>query len=327
MPGRPPHADPSFLQILTRLFPLWAILVSAAAIGVPEPFLALSPAITPLLAFVMFTMGVTLTAADFRRIAVRPAPVLAGIGLHYTVMPLAAWLVSWLLDMPPALRVGMILVGSVSSGTASNVMIYLARGDVALSVSISTLSTLVGIVATPFLTRLYVSTDVAVNVWGLLRSIVELVALPVIGGVAVNAFAGRLVRRVEPALPLVAMVAIMTIIGSIVAATRPALAFAGPVVLLAVVLHNGIGLLGGYWGGRLLRLDESTCRTLAIEVGMQNSGLAATLGRLYFGPLAALPGAIFSVWHNISGSVLSAWWAGRPTGDAAPSPAAVTRAP
>ncbi|MBB2155805.1 bile acid:sodium symporter family protein [Gluconacetobacter diazotrophicus] len=306
------------MSVLTRLFPLWAILVSASAIRWPGPFLALSPAITPLLAFVMFTMGVTLTVADFRRIARRPAPVLAGIVLHYTIMPLAAWLVARMLSLPPALRVGMILVGSVSSGTASNVMIYLARGDVALSVSISTLSTLVGIVATPLLTRLYVSADVAVDTWALLRSIVELVALPVVGGLAVNMLAHRAVRRIEPALPLVAMIAIMAIIGSIVASVRPSLAFAGPIVLLAVMLHNGMGLLGGYWGGRLLRLDESACRTLAIEVGMQNSGLAATLGRLYFGPLAALPGAIFSIWHNISGSALSAWWAGRPVRDTAP---------
>lgn len=300
------------MSVLTRLFPLWAILVSVAAIGRPGAFMVLTPAITPLLALVMFTMGVTLTLADFRRIARRPAPVVAGIVLHYAIMPLAAWLIGRLLGMPPALRVGMILVGSVSSGTASNVMIYLARGDVALSVSISTLSTLVGIVATPLLTRLYVAADVQVDVLALLRSIVMLVALPVAAGLAVNMLAPRLVRRVEPALPLVAIIAIMTIIGAIVASVRPSLAAAGPLVLLGVVLHNGIGLLGGYWGGRLLGLEESACRTLAIEVGMQNSGLAATLGRVYFGPLAALPGALFSIWHNISGSALSAWWSARP---------------
>lgn len=312
------------MSLLTRLFPLWAILVSAAAIGRPGAFTVLTPAITPLLALVMFTMGVTLTMGDFRRIARRPAPVVSGIVLHYAIMPLAAWLLGRLLGMPPALRVGMILVGSVSSGTASNVMIYLARGDVALSVSISTLSTLVGIVATPLLTRLYVAADVQVDVLALLRSIVTLVALPVAGGLAVNMLAPRLVRRVEPALPLVAMVAIMTIIGSIVASARPSLAAAGPLVLLGVVLHNGIGLLGGYWGGRLLGLEESTCRTLAIEVGMQNSGLAATLGRLYFGPLAALPGALFSIWHNISGSALSAWWSTLPVPTPAPTRQAET---
>ncbi|KAB8123030.1 bile acid:sodium symporter family protein [Komagataeibacter medellinensis] len=303
------------MPVLTRLFPLWAVLVSVAAVLWRAPFVALTPAITPLLAFIMFTMGVTLRGSDFVRIARRPAPVLAGVVLHYLVMPLAAWAIAHLLHMPPMIMTGMVLVGCVSSGTASNVMIYLSRGDVALSVSISTLSTLAGIVATPLLTRFYVSAGVSVDSWGLFCSIMEIVALPVLGGVAVNTLCAPVIRRVEPALPLVAMVSIMAIIGSIVAGAAPALAAVGPLVLVGVVLHNATGLLGGYWGGRLLGFDEAVCRTLALEVGMQNSGLAATLGRLYFSPLAALPGAVFSVWHNISGSALAALWAARPPRD------------
>lgn len=297
--------------MLTRLFPLWAILVSVVAVLAPAPFLKITPAVTALLAFIMFTMGVTLNPGDFRRIARRPWPVLAGVGLHYLVMPFAAWAIAHALSMPPQLTTGMVLVGCVASGTASNVMIYLARGDVALSVSISTLSTLVGIVATPLLTRLYVASGIAVDAWGLFRSIILIVALPVFGGLVVNTFLHRAVRRIEPALPLVAMVSILVIIACIVAGVGPSLASAGPLVLVGVILHNGIGLLGGYWGGRLLGFDEKVCRTLALEVGMQNSGLAATLGRLYFSPLAALPGAVFSIWHNISGSLLAAIWAGR----------------
>ncbi|CAI9121251.1 ketopantoate/pantoate/pantothenate transporter PanS [Brytella acorum] len=304
--------------MLTRLFPVWALCVSVAAICAPHPFLSLTSAITPLLAFIMFTMGITLTAGDFTRIARRPLPVIAGVTLHYLVMPLAAWAIAHALCMPPQLATGMVLVGCVASGTASNVMIYLSRGDVALSVSISTLSTLVGIVATPLLTRLYVSADVTVDSWGLFRSIILIVALPVLGGLAVNTWGHRFVRRVEPALPLVAMVSILTIIGCIVAGVSPSLPLAGPLVLVGVIIHNAVGLLGGYWGGRLLRFDESVCRTLALEVGMQNSGLAATLGRIYFSPLAALPGAIFSIWHNISGSLLAAFWSARPT--ASPDP-------
>ncbi|GBQ23584.1 Na+-dependent transporter [Acetobacter estunensis NRIC 0472] len=299
--------------MLTRLFPVWAVLVSLMAVLRPGPFLVITPVITPLLAFIMFTMGVTLTVADFRRIARKPYPVLAGVALHYLVMPLAAWGIAKALAMPNDLTTGMVLVGCVASGTASNVMIYLSRGDVALSVSISTLSTLVGIVATPVLTRLYVAADVAVDSWGLFRSILALVAVPVVGGVLVNTFCHRAVRRMEPMLPLVAMVAILTIISSIVAAAAPALGAVGPLVLVGVILHNAVGLLGGYWGGRVLGFDESVCRTLALEVGMQNSGLAATLGRLYFSPLAALPGAVFSIWHNISGSALAAIWASRPS--------------
>lgn len=298
--------------MLTRLFPVWACLVSFAAVMCSGPFAAMAPAVTPLLAFIMFAMGVTLTPADFARVARRPWPVLAGVGLHYLVMPLAAWGIAHVLSMPPALAAGMVLVGCVASGTASNVMIYLSKGDVALSVSISTASTLVGIVATPLLTRLYVSADVAVDSWGLFRSIVTIVAAPIMLGLALNRAAPKLVRVVEPALPLVAMASILIIIACIVALTRPALASVGPIVLVGVIAHNAIGLLGGYWGGRLLGFDESVCRTLALEVGMQNSGLAATLGRLYFSPLAALPGAVFSIWHNISGSLLASFWSGRP---------------
>ncbi|GBR21088.1 ketopantoate/pantoate/pantothenate transporter PanS [Gluconobacter japonicus] len=298
--------------MMTRLFPVWAILVTVGAVVFPAPFLKLLPIITPLLAFIMFTMGVSLTVQDFSRIARRPYPVLAGVGLHYLVMPLAAWGIAHLLGMPPALATGMILVGCVSSGTASNVMIFLSKGDVALSVSISALSTLVGIFATPLLTRLYVSAGVSVDSWGLFRSIITMVALPVLAGVIVNTLCQRMVKRVEAALPPIAMVSILLIIGCVVAGAGPSLAQAGPLLMLGVVLHNAIGLAGGYWGGRLLGFDESVCRTLALEVGMQNSALAATLGRLYFSPVAALPGAVFSVWHNVSGSVLATVWAGRP---------------
>ncbi|CAH2598921.1 Pantothenate precursors transporter PanS [Rhodovastum atsumiense] len=288
------------------------MLVSVAAYVSPAEFKGLTPWITVLLTTIMFAMGVTLTFADFRRVIVRPAPVIAGVVLHYLVMPFAAWALAKALRMPPDLTTGMILVGSVASGTASNVMIYLARGDVALSITISALSTLVGVVATPLLTRFYVSAEVTVDVVSMLLSILQIVAVPVLAGLLVNHFLHRLVRTLEPALPLVSMLAILAIIAAVVAATQPSIASVGPMVMIAVILHNGIGLLGGYWGGRLLGFDEAICRTLALEVGMQNSGLAATLGRIYFSPLAALPGALFSVWHNLSGSLLAGYWAGRP---------------
>jgi BASS family bile acid:Na+ symporter len=181
-----------------------------------------------------------------------------------------------------------------------------------LSVTISALSTLVGVFATPLLTRLYVDASIAVDVHGMLMSILQIVALPIVVGLIVNHLFGKIVRKIEPVLPLISMVAIVLIIGAVVGGTQKSIASVGLVVMLGVVLHNGIGLLGGYWGGRLLGFDEAVCRTLAIEVGMQNSGLAATLGKLYFTPIAALPGALFSVWHNLSGSLLAGYWAGRP---------------
>ncbi|KAK48292.1 bile acid:sodium symporter [Caballeronia jiangsuensis] len=300
------------LARITRLFPLWAVLVSIAAYSAPSSVTGIAPHVTTLLTVIMLSMGVTLSIDDFRRVFTRPAPVIAGIVLHYLVMPLAAWAIAKALRMPPDLTAGMVLVGSVASGTASNVMIYLARGDVALSVTISALSTLVGVFATPLLTRLYVDASIAVDVHGMLMSIVQIVALPIVIGLVVNHLFGKLVRKIEWMLPLVSMVSILLIIAAVVGGTQKSIASVGMVVAVGVVLHNGIGLLGGYWGGRLLGFDEAVCRTLAIEVGMQNSGLAATLGKLYFTPIAALPGALFSVWHNLSGSMLAGYWAGRP---------------
>ncbi|GAB0118047.1 ketopantoate/pantoate/pantothenate transporter PanS [Acidisoma sp. 7E03] len=299
------------MRFVTRLFPLWALLFAVGAFFAPATFKPILPHVTLLLGIIMFAMGVTLTPADFRRVAREPGPVAAGILLHYVIMPLAAFVIARLLGLSPQLAVGMVLVGSVASGTSSTVMVYLAGGDVALSVTISAVSTLVGVVATPLLVRLYVAHGIEVNTLGLLLSILRIVLLPVALGVTVNVVAHKAMRRVEPLLPLVSMICILLIIAAVVAATAGAIARVGPIVLLAVVLHNGTGYLGGYWGGRLLGFPESICRTLAFEIGMQNSGLAAALGKLYFSPLAALPAAIFSVWHNISGSLLAGYWNGR----------------
>jgi BASS family bile acid:Na+ symporter len=290
------------------MFPAWALLLSGVAYLKPAPFTVIAPGMPFLLALVMFGMGITLTLDDFRRVLRRPAPILAGVGLHYLVMPLAAWGIAHLLRMPPDLAAGMVLVGSVASGTASNVIIYLAGGDVALSVTICAFSTLVGIVATPLLTRLLVDASIAVNAAGMLLSIVEIVGVPVALGLLVNHLCPRQVGRLRQALPLFSMAAVVLLIAMVVAGSQRHIASAGLLVIVGVILHNATGLAGGYWGGRLLGFDESVCRTLAIEVGMQNSGLAATLGKTYFTPLAALPGAIFSIWHNLSGSVLASYW-------------------
>ncbi|HHQ6582343.1 TPA: ketopantoate/pantoate/pantothenate transporter PanS [Serratia fonticola] len=300
------------LAKITRLFPLWAVLLSIAAYYTPSTFTGISPYVSTLLMLIMFAMGVTLRLDDFKRVLSRPGPVAAGIFLHYLIMPLAAWLLAMLFRMPPDLSAGMVLVGSVASGTASNMMIYLAKGDVALSVTISAVSTLVGVFATPLLTRLYVDAEISVDIMGMLFSILQIVVIPIGLGLIVHHSFTKTVKRVEPYLPALSMVCIVAIISAVVAGSQSHIASVGFVVIIAVILHNGIGLLGGYWGGKMLGFDESTCRTLAIEVGMQNSGLAATLGKIYFSPLAALPGALFSVWHNLSGSLLAGYWSGRP---------------
>jgi BASS family bile acid:Na+ symporter len=300
------------LARVTRLFPVWALLVTLVAYFSPALFNPIAGHVTMLLTIVMLAMGVTLSFADFQRVFLRPAPVLAGIVIHYLVMPLAAWVIAKTLRMPPDLTVGMVLVGSVASGTASNVVIYLARGDVALSISISAMSALVGAVVTPLLTRFYLDASIAVDMRGMLMSILQIVVVPIAAGLVINSLFAKQVRRIEPVLPLVSLIAIVLLIGIVVGGAQKSIMSVGLVVIAGVILHNGIGLLSGYWGGRLLGFDESVCRTLAIEVGMQNSGLAATLGKVYFSPLAALPGALFSVWHNLSGSALAGYWAGRP---------------
>ncbi len=283
-----------------------ASLAALLAVRWPALFLPLSGWTGWLLALVMFGMGATLAPADFRRVLQRPAPVLAGLALHYGIMPLGAWLIARALSMPPDLAAGMILTGSVASGTASTVMVHVARADVALSVAIGAVSTLAGIVLTPLLAWLYIAKGIHLDALGLLRSILVLVALPVLLGLLANRW---LSGGWKKALPVLSMLCVVLIIGVVVASSRGVLARLGPSVLAGVMLHNALGLLGGYWGGRALGFEPAICRTLAFEVGMQNSGLAATLARIYLSPASALPGAVFSVWHNLSGSMLAGYWA------------------
>lgn len=299
------------MQRLTTLFPLWAVLVSALAYWQPAPFASAKPLIVPLLGLVMFGMGMTLTWHSFAQVLQRPGRVGLGITLQYAVMPLAAWAVGTALGLPPALLAGLVLVGASPGGTASNVVCFLARGDLALSITLTTASTLLAIVATPILTWLYVGERVPVPVWQMLQSIFQVVLLPVGLGVLVNSLAHRWLVRVQPIFPVVSVAAIVAIIAIVVALNHDNLALMGWTVALAVVLHNTIGLAAGYAAGRLVIRDERTARTLAIEVGMQNSGLAVALAVKYFSATAALPGALFSIWHNLSGSLLAAWWSRR----------------
>jgi len=293
---------------LTSLFPLWALVASGFAFVAPELFASWKPAIVPLLGLVMFGMGMTLAWGNFAEVLRRPGIVLLGTLLQFLVMPLAAWLVAHLMGLPPMIAAGLVLVGSCPGGTASNVVCYLARGDVALSITLTTLSTLLAVLATPALTLLYAGAQVPVPAGLMIVSIAKIVLLPVAAGLVVNQFAGVRMASVKHLFPLLSVMAIVVIIAIIVALNHDHLAVMGPAVAVAVLLHNGIGLATGYWIPRLLRLDERTCRTLSIEVGMQNSGLGVALAVKYFSPTAALPGALFSIWHNLSGSMLAGWW-------------------
>ncbi|MGB5178115.1 MAG: bile acid:sodium symporter family protein [Gammaproteobacteria bacterium] len=294
--------------VITSLFPLWALLGSFLAWWAPSGFIPLKAAIIPLLGIVMFGMGMTLTTSDFLNVLRRPFPVLLGVAMQFLLMPLAAWLLATAAGLPAQLAVGLILVGCSPGGTASNVICYLAKGDVALSITLTTVSTLLAVVATPLLTLFYAGETVPVPALDILVTVFKIIFLPVLLGVLANHFFHRSLSPLHTVFPLLSVLSIVLIIMIIVALNHDSLANIASGVAVVVVLHNAIGLLGGYWLPRWLGRDERECRTLAIEVGMQNSGLAVALAVKYFSATAALPGALFSIWHNLSGALLSGIW-------------------
>lgn len=306
-----PKRDRNAILAVT-VFP--AIVIVAAVLGfcLPATFTPITPIVPYLLGLIMFLMGITLTGADFKRIAKRPLVVLLGLVAHYVIMPLAGLLVVWALQLPAELAVGVILVGCAPSGTASNVMTYLAKGDVAFSVSVATVSTLVAPLLMPLLTLAFAGQYMSIPVEAMFLDILKTVLLPVIAGVIVRSLFGRIIDYIKPVLPWLSAIAIATIVTAVMGKSAAAFAQAGLLIILAVVLHNGIGLLLGYLAGRAVHLDHAARRALAFEVGMQNSGLAASLATVHFNPAAALAPAVFSVWHNISGALVAAWLARKP---------------
>ena len=296
------------MDLVTRLFPIWAIALSMLAYTMPAPFTELKPAIVPLLTVIMFSMGLTLSIDDFKRALSMPRLIITGLVLQYSIMPFAALAIATIFQLDPALTIGMILVGACPGGTASNVITYLARGNVALSISLTSISTILAIVLTPAITLLIADTSIQVPAARMFVSILYIVILPVTLGLALKHFFANRIKTVEHYLPLIAVAAIVLIIAIITALNAGQFSQVGITVLLAVVLHNAIGLLTGYGSARLMGYPARECRTLAIEVGMQNSGLAVALAIKHFSAAAALPGAIFSIWHNISGSALAFFW-------------------
>jgi bile acid:Na+ symporter, BASS family len=305
---RPPLPVRSPQSRLTKLFPILAIAVAATGALRPDSFVAAQFMIIPLLASIMFMMGLTLTRDDAQRIARDPRPVAVGVALQFLLMPILALTLAKLLQLSTPLTVGMVLVGSCAGGTASNVICFLARGDVALSVSMTFVSTLIGVVATPLLSQFYLAEQVAVDELAMIKSLLQIVFVPVITGACFRAVLPRISAALQPALPLCSVICILLIIGIVVALNAPQLRGIGPLIVLAVVLHNALGIAGGFTLSRLFGFDLKQSQTIAIEVGMQNSGLAAALSLQFFSATAALPAALFSIWHNISGALLAGHW-------------------
>lgn len=296
------------LKKFTSLFPLWAVILSAVAYVYPEYFAPHQGLIVPFLSLIMLGMGVTLSVDSFLAVLKRPSVVLLGTLMQYTIMPLAAWIVCLVLKLPADLATGVILLGCCPGGTASNVISYLAKADVALSIVLTSVSTLIAFLATPFLTWVFIGQTVEVDVMGMLVSVVNVVIVPVVLGLTINYFFEKRINAVREVFPAISAAAIVIIVAVIIGTNSANLQQSGPLVLLAVILHNGLGLAGGYGVSKALRLSETEARTIAIEVGMQNSGLSVALAIKHFTATAALPGAIFSIWHNLSGAFLAGHW-------------------
>ena len=295
-------------QIIAKYLTVLVLLAAVLGLLFPGAIRYLKPAyINPLLGVIMFCMGMTLKTDDFRVVFRRPKDVLIGCLAQFTVMPLLAFALTKIFSLDAALAIGVILVGCCPGGTASNVITYLAKGDLALSVGMTATSTLLAPVLTPLLVWLLAGEKVQVDVLGMLLSILWVVILPIGLGLLVKRFAPRVSEKAVAYLPALSTLTISTIVFIVIAANAEKLLSSGLIVILVVILHNLCGLGVGYLIGVALRLSPAKRRAISIEVGMQNSGLASSLANLHFAayPMAAIPGAIFSVWHNISGGIVA----------------------
>ena len=291
---------------IARWMGMIVLAVGAVSLFVPASFIWIDTwTINPMLGVIMFGMGLTLSPHDFKVVLSRPKDILIGCLAQFTVMPLLAWLLAWCFSLPKELALGVILVGCCPGGTASNVIAYLAKGDLALSVGMTATSTLLAPLLTPLLVWLMAGTMVDVDTIGMLKSIVYVVIAPIAFGLLCQRFLPKMTKSVTPYLPAFSSLAIAFTVGIVVSHNADRLMLGGMIVVLVVMIHNLSGLVLGFAIGRLLRLSRPKSVALSIEVGMQNSGLASSLAVLHFAafPLATIPGAVFSVWHNISGAL------------------------
>ena len=290
----------------------WIVLIIAAmALFVPGTSLWIQTKwINYLLMIVMFGMGLTTQPSDFAIVFKRPRDIITGCAAQFIVMPLLAFVLGKAFSLNDELLVGVILVGTCPGGTSSNVITYLSKGDTALSVGMTSINTLLAPFLTPLLTYLYLRTSVSVDAKAMFLSIIQVVIVPIGLGVLVNRLFGKYTQRIRDSLPLVSVTAICLIVASVVSHNSAKILSTGAIIFVVVILHNLLGYLLGYLIGVLFKMDLPRKKAVAIEIGMQNSGLATTLAGSAFPNLtmATVPGAIFSVWHNISGAILAGWF-------------------
>ena len=308
-------------RLKAHAFTIWIFAGVAAAMYYPSPFqelggFDLNRLIVPLVQVIMFGMGTAMSLQDFAGVVRSPRGVLVGLACQLTLMPLIAVSLASVVGLPPEVSAGIVLIGVVPGGVASNVMTYIARANLPLSITLTAVATLLAPLTTPTLMKLLAGQLVEVEFFAMMMGVVRMVILPIILGLVVHRIFERRMEWIERTMPLVSMTGIAVVIAIITAAGRDALLTIGPLLFVAVALHNALGYLLGYWGSRLVGLDEQSCRTVSIEVGMQNGGLASGLAQ-EMGKVATvgLAPAIFSSWMNVTGSALANWYRNRPIRD------------
>ena len=298
-------------EFFGKYMALIVLAVAALALFVPQSSLWIDTSwVNYLLMIVMFGMGLTMKPKDFALIIKRPKDILIGCAAQFIIMPALAFGLSKLFQLDPALTAGVVLVGTCPGGTSSNVMTYLSKGDVALSVGMTSVNTLLAPLLTPAITWLLLQTTVKVDVWSMFWSIIQVIIIPIALGFVINRFFGKITQKAVAVLPMISTIAICLIIATVVSHNAGKIYTSGVLVMVVVVLHNLLGYACGFGLGKLLRLTPEKVKALSIEIGMQNSGLATSLAGTAFSDLAmaTVPGALFSVWHNISGAILAAFY-------------------
>ncbi|MFV5693490.1 bile acid:sodium symporter family protein [Flavobacterium sp. LT1R49] len=303
------------VSILNQMsFTIWVMAAVSVGFFYPQYFQKIGDFkftgfIVPLIQLIMFTMGTEMSLKDFEGVIKTPKAVLIGLVSHFTIMPLVGFTLAKSFGFPPEIAAGVILMGSVPSGVTSNVLAFIAKANMPLSVTIAAISTLVAPFMTPLLMKLLAGQYVAIDLQAMMLHVAEIIILPIILGLLVNRFLINGVKRLQTMLPKISMLGVLMMMIVIVSSGRDSLLEIGPLLFLSAMIHHTIGYLLGYWSGRFMGLDEASCRTISLEVGMQNGGLASGIA-LQMGKIATvgLASVIAVPWMTISGSMLSNWW-------------------
>lgn len=307
-------------KIKQMSFTIWVFAAVVVGMYYPHYFqnmgdFKFTSLIVPLIQLIMFTMGTEMSLKDFEGVIKTPKAVLIGLISHFTIMPLVGITLAKSFGFPPEIAAGVVLMGSVPSGVTSNVLAFIAKANMPLSVTIASISTLVAPIMTPFLMKILAGQFVQIDFMAMMIHVVEIIIVPIVLGLIVNRLIRKGVKWLQTIMPIISMTGVLMMLIVIVSSGRDSLLNIGPLLFVASIIHHSTGYMLGYWSGRLMGLDEPTCRTISLEVGMQNGGLASGIA-LQMGKVATvgLASAISVPWMTISGSLLANWWRKKPEG-------------